>query len=82
MTQQKYEAVTGVNYRADTKRLHTDDAKIDIMSILRRCKKQHHVKNPSVHSAIKVKQFVSYLILSIVKIFLNSPFGNEKVVVV
>ena len=41
MIKQKYEAITGVNYRPDTKRndLHTDDAKIDIMSILRRCKK-------------------------------------------
>ena len=42
MIQQKYKVIHGVNYRADMKQFtHTSRhyAKLDIMSILRRCKK-------------------------------------------
>ena len=49
--QQKYEAITGVNYRVDTKGFTYTMQEIDIMPILRRCKK-NNVKNPGVNSAI------------------------------
>ena len=34
--------------------------KINIMSILRQCKKQHHAKNPGVNSAVETNKELQY----------------------
>ena len=52
MIQQSYNEIDGINFRADAKRCtHKTKKKDNIMSIVRRCKKQHHVIFHSVNSA-------------------------------